>query len=59
MLRHEIDRFGRGFLGRHNQIALVLTIGVVSHDHNASAGDVAHHIVDRFELKSFRRLDNH
>jgi hypothetical protein len=41
MRRHEIDRFRRHFLGRHDQIAFVLAIGIIGHDHHAPFGDVA------------------
>ena len=57
--RHEIDRFRRHFLRRHHQVALVLAIGVVGHDHNAPLGDVAHHIVNRVELKCLGRFRDH
>ena len=51
VLRHEIDRFGRHLLRRHDQIAFVLAVGVVGHDDHAPFGDVAQHIVNCIELK--------
>src|SRR6266404_4174939 len=56
---HEVDRFGRHFLRRDDEIALVLAIRIVSHDHNASLGDVAHYIVNGVELKRFPCPANH
>ena len=53
---HEIDRLRRDFFRRHDQIAFVLAIGIVGHDHHAPFGDIAHHIVNRIELKCLRRL---
>ena len=57
--RHEIDRFRRHFFRCHDQIAFVLAIGIVGHDHHAPFGDVAHHIVNRIELKCLCGLCNH
>jgi len=49
--RHEVHRFWRHFLGRDHQIAFILAIGVVSHDHDFAFGDVAHDVVNRVERK--------
>jgi len=59
MRGHEVDRFRRHFFCRHHQIAFVLAVGVVGHDHNAAFGDIAHHIVNRIELKCLLCLRNH
>ena len=56
---HEVDRFRRGFLRRHHEIALVLAIFVVGHDHDLACRDVAHDIVDRVEFKRWRCLSQH
>ena len=56
---HEIDRFRCHFLCRHYEIAFVLTIRVVGHDHHAPFRDVAHHVINRIELKCLLRLCNH
>jgi hypothetical protein len=39
--RHKIDRFRRHFFCRHDQIAFVLAIRIVGHDHHAPFSDVA------------------
>ncbi len=57
--RHEIDRFRRHFFRRHDQIAFVLAIRIVGHDHHAPFGDVAKNIVNRVELKCFLRPGDH
>jgi hypothetical protein len=57
--RHEIDRLWRDFLGRDDQIAFVLAIGIVRHDHDLSLGDVAYHIVNRIEIECLLRLRDH
>ena len=59
MRRHEIHRLRRHLLRRHHQIALVLAVRIIGHDHDASLGDVAHHIVNRVELKCLVRLCDH
>ena len=59
MSRHEIYRFRRHLLRCDYQVAFVLAIGVVGNDHNPPLGDVAHHIVNRIELKCFPRLACH
>ena len=59
MFGHEIDRFRRDLLGRDDQVALVLAIGVIRHDDHAALGDIADHIVNRVELKRLFRLDDH
>ena len=46
MAHDERDRLGRGLLRRHDQIALVLTVGVVDHDHDAPVPDVLHRLLD-------------
>ncbi len=53
---HEIDRLRRGFLRRHDEVALVLAIRIVGHDHEPALRDVLQDIVDGIELKSGRRL---
>ena len=40
-LGHEVDRLGRGFLGGHDQVALVFAIGVIDDDDHLAARDVA------------------
>ena len=39
--RHKIDRLGRDFFRGHDQIAFVLAIRIVGHDHHAPFRDVA------------------
>jgi hypothetical protein len=56
---HEVDRFGRRFLRGHDEIALVLAIGIVGYDHHSSARDVAHDVVHGIELERFRLFRNH
>ena len=56
---HEIDCLGRCLLRRHDQVAFVFPIGIVSHDHDFACRDVTQHVVNRVELKGFRRLDDH
>ena len=56
---HEINRLWRRFLRRHDQIAFVFAVGIVGHDHNFPRSDVFEDIVNRVELKRFRRLDDH
>ena len=56
---HEIDRLWRRLLRGHDQIALVFAVGVVGHNDDFARRDVAQHVVNRVELKGFRRLDDH
>ncbi len=46
MANDERDRLGGGLLSRHDQIALVLTVGVIDHDHDAALPDVLHRLLD-------------
>ena len=59
MHRHEVHILRRGLLRRHHEIAFVFAVGVVGHDDELSLGDVAHHVIDRVELKGFGRFRNH
>ena len=56
---HEIDCLGRHLFRRDDEVALIFAVGVVGHDDDASARDIAHHIVNRIELKCLCRLRNH
>ena len=56
---HEVDRLRRSLLRRHDEIAFILSIGIVGHDHNPARGDIAQDIVDGIELHDFRSLSNH
>ncbi len=56
---HEIDCRRRRFLRGHDEVALVFAVGVVGHDHDFPRRDIAQHVVNRVELKGFRRLDDH
>jgi hypothetical protein len=49
VLQEERDLLGRGELGRHDQVALVLAVLVVDHDHDLAAADGRHRLVDRRE----------
>ena len=40
VLRHEIDGFGRDFLGRHGQVAFVFAVFVVHHHHHPPLADL-------------------
>ena len=59
MCRHEVHIFRRGLLRRHYEVAFVFAVRVVGHDNELSLGDVAHHVVDRVELKRFGSFRNH
>ena len=48
---HERDRLGRHLLRRHDQVALVLPIGVVDDDHDRARADVLHRLRDRRERR--------
>ena len=50
--RHEVDRLGRGELRRDRQVALVLAVGRVDHDHELPLADVLDRLVDRGERAS-------
>ena len=56
---HEIDRIGRRFFRRHNEIAFVFAVGIVSYDYNTAPRDIADDVVNRIELQCLLRLDNH
>jgi len=47
----EGDLLGRGELRRHDEVALVLAILVVDHDHDLAAADGRHDVLDRGEGK--------
>ena len=51
LLGHEVDRLGRGELGRERQVALVLAVLVVAHDHHPPAADVLDRLLDRGERR--------
>ena len=42
-------RLGRGELGRHDEVALVLAVLVVDHDDDLAPGDGGHGLLDRCE----------
>jgi hypothetical protein len=46
----EADQLGGGQLGGDHEIALVLPVGVVDHDHRSAGGDVGDSPVDAAEL---------
>ena len=46
---HEVDRLGRHLLRRHDEVALVLAIGVVDDDHHPAGADVLERLLDRRE----------
>ncbi len=52
LFAHEVDRFGRDFLGRHHQIALVFAILVVEHDDHLAGADVVDRVLDRVKWRS-------
>ena len=56
---HEIDRLRRRLFRGHDEIAFVFAVGVVGHDDDLPGGDVVQDIVNRVELKGFRRLNDH
>ena len=47
MLAHEVDRFGRHHLRRHDEVAFVLAILVVEHDHHLPGADLGNGRFDR------------
>ena len=47
MGRHEVDRLGRGELGRDREVALVLAVGRVDDDHELALADVVDCVFDR------------
>ena len=49
LLRHEVDRLGRGELRRHRQVALVLAGLVVADDDHPPAANVLDRLLDRRE----------
>ena len=59
MRRHEIDRRRRHLFRCHHQVALILPIRIVGHDHELSFGEVTDHVIDRVELKCLRRFRDH
>src|SRR5918992_594577 len=46
---HEVDRLGRSLLGRHDEVALILAIGVVHDDDDVASPDVVEGLLDRRE----------
>ena len=50
----KLTAFGRGLFRRHDEVALVLAVGIIGHDHDLAARDIAHDIVDRVEFKRCR-----
>src|SRR5258708_5859201 len=56
---HEVYCLRRSLFSRHDEIAFVLAIGIVGHDHNPAGGDIAQDIVDGVELYDFWNLSNH
>ena len=49
VLGHEVDRLGRGELGGHRQVALVLAVLVVADDDHPAAADLLDRFLDRGE----------
>ena len=47
--RHEIDGFGRDFLGRHGQVAFVFAVFVVDEDDHAALANFVESLVNRGE----------
>src|SRR4029453_365042 len=56
---HEIDHVRRRFFRRHNEIAFVFGVGIISYDYNTAPRDIADDVVNRIELQCLLRLDNH
>ena len=56
---HEVDCFGRRFLRGHDQIALVLAVGIVGYDNDLARRDVVHDVLDRVEFKVYRGFRDH
>ena len=46
VVEEEGDLLGRGVLGRHDEVALVLAIGVVDHDHHLALADGGDGVLD-------------
>jgi hypothetical protein len=52
--RHEVDRLGRDELGRHAEVALVLTVGGIAHHYHLTAANGLDGLVDRDERRARR-----
>jgi hypothetical protein len=52
---HEVDRLGGGELGADHQVALVLAIFAVAHDHGAPDADVGDRVLDGVERRGHAR----
>jgi hypothetical protein len=52
LLGHEVDRLGRGELRGHHEVALVLAVFAVAHDHGAPGADVGDRVIDGVEWTS-------
>ena len=50
---HEIHRFCGNFLRGHDQVALVLTVGIICHNHHFARRDVGDNVVHRVEFECF------
>jgi hypothetical protein len=61
VLGHEVDRGGRDVLRRHDQVALILAIGIVHHDDHFPFADIRNDRLNAVELlvhvKSQRSVD--
>ena len=56
---HEVDRLGRRELSRDRQVAFVLAIGSVDHDHELALADVLDRLLDGRERRLFLELGCH
>src|SRR5690606_28673739 len=54
MPQHEADLFRAGVLAGEDQIAFVLPVAVVDHDHHVAVGDRCHELVDWCEVSHSR-----
>src|SRR5207344_2997114 len=52
---HEVDRLGRGELGRHDEVALVLPLLGVEDDHHVAGADLLDRLGDGGELDGAAR----
>src|SRR4051794_25179111 len=52
--QHEVDRLGRNPLGRNGEVALILAIFVVDHEHHLASPNPAQRIVDGGECHRYR-----
>jgi hypothetical protein len=59
MHRHEIDRLWSSLFRRHDEIAFILSIGVVGYDYDFAGSDISQYVINTIELKGFPRLSDH